>query len=184
VSFDGSAVKKLRIALIIVVIVVVLVPGVIRVISRTSEGEGTLEAIGSYLKGDVTGEVGKRYSTKWFQFTVKSVEKTQEYAGYEAEDENILVDVVVTERCTFDETTDMSKDDFYLDEESFPDYIFPIDPFDDSMMPAEFQLEPKEEREYHMVYEIPADTTGLKLVYIEQDIEGNIGATFTINVPD
>ncbi|MDR3321364.1 MAG: DUF4352 domain-containing protein [Synergistaceae bacterium] len=179
-----SALKKLRIALIVVAIVVALVPGVIHVISRTSGGEGTLEAIGSYLKGDVMGEIGKRYSTKWFQFTVKSVEKKQEYAGYKADDENILVDVVVTERCTFDETTDMSKDDFYLDAESFPDYIYPVDPLDDSMMPLEFQLEPKEEREYHMLYEIPADTTGLKLVYIELDVEGNIGATFTINVSD
>ncbi|MDR3254506.1 MAG: hypothetical protein LBT31_02925 [Synergistaceae bacterium] len=146
--------------------------------------DATLETIGNFLKGDVTGEVGKTYSTKWFNFFIKSVKKVDEYAGYEPVAGNTLVDVVISEKCTFNEATDMSTDDFYLDSAPFDEYVFPMEPIDDTMMPLEFTLAPKEQREYHMLYEIPSDTVGLKLAYTERDVEGNIGATFTINIPD
>jgi hypothetical protein len=62
------------------------------------------------------------------------------------------------------------------------DYIYPIDPISDEMMPLEFDLGPKETVEYHMVYEIPADTVGLKIMYTEIDVDDNEGVTFDIPI--
>lgn len=139
-------------------------------------------AVAQLLKGNVKGAVGKTYSTQWFEFTVQSIEKVDSYAGYSPKSGYVLYDVVIKEKATFDEDILMGTFDFYMDAEAFVDYIFPLDPLDDTMMPAEFALKKNEVAEYHIIYEIPADTVGLMLCYTEIDENNSEGASFTIAV--
>jgi hypothetical protein len=180
--------KKIRMVIVVAAVVIALGSAAIRYLASQDAGGasgGTIvQSIASMLKGDVTGEIGKEYKTKWFSFTVNSIDRVGRFAGYEPEEGNILLDVVVEEKCTFENAIDMGTFDFFLDAESFEEYIYPLDPLDDTMMPEEFKLAPKERKKYHMVYEVPSDTLGIKLIYKEIDEEENEHATFTINIKD
>jgi hypothetical protein len=90
--------------------------------------------------------------------------------------------VLITETGTFYEASPMGTFDFYMDASSFEYYIYPLDPWSNEMMPMEFDLYPDETVEYHMIYEIPANTTGLNLFYTEVDAEEGEGATFRIPI--
>jgi hypothetical protein len=142
----------------------------------------TAESVAQMLSGNVTGQTGKSYATQWFNFTVKSIEEVSEYGGYVPQDGYTFFDVVIEETGTFEEASPMGTYDFYMDAPTFEDYIYPLDPESDEMMPLEFYLEPKQTVEYHMVYEIPVNTAELKLMYTEIDIEENEGVTFNIPV--
>ncbi|MDR1205788.1 MAG: hypothetical protein LBL26_09975 [Peptococcaceae bacterium] len=142
----------------------------------------TAKSVVEMLSGDVTGEVGKTYATQWFEFTVQSIGEVSEYAGYTPEDGYTLYDVLITETGTFDEASPMGTFDFYMDASSFEDYIYPLDPMSDDMMPMEFDLEPNQTVEYHMVYEIPSNASGVNLMYTEVDAEENEGVTFNIPI--
>jgi hypothetical protein len=139
-------------------------------------------ALGQLLEGDVTGEIGKDYRTKWFSFNIASVEEVAAYAGYTPEEGYTLIDVIVSETNIFEDAIPLGTFDFYMDSDSFVDYIYPLDPLDDSMMPLEFELMPDESVEYHMVYEIPIERDGLVLMYTEFDEDDVEHATFTINL--
>jgi hypothetical protein len=141
-------------------------------------------ADGGTLKGEFTGTVGKTYATKWFNFSVSSITRTDRYAGYAADYGNVLLDVIVSELCTFDDAIDMGTSDYYLDAESFDDYVYPMAPLDGTMMPERFELAPDETVEYHMVFEIPSGAVGVTLVYNEIDEEEYQSASFCLDVPD
>jgi hypothetical protein len=149
-------------------------------VENVSGGAG--ELLGQLLSGDVTGEIGKDYRTEWFSFNVKSIHSVSDYAGYAPGEGNILVDVLITETNIFEETLPMGTSDFYMDDTSFLEYIFPISPLDDTMMPDEFALGVDETVEYHLIYELPADVTDLRLLYTEIDENEVEHATFTIPV--
>ncbi|MDR2771530.1 MAG: hypothetical protein LBB57_05795 [Clostridiales Family XIII bacterium] len=140
------------------------------------------QSVVEMLSGDVVGEIGKAYGTQWFEFTIKSIGEVSEYAGYAPEEGYTLYDVLVTETGTFDEASPMGTFDFYMDAPSFSDYIYPLDPLSDEMMPLEFDLDTDETVEYHMIYEIPIDTAGLNLMYTEVDEDENEGITFSIPI--
>jgi hypothetical protein len=74
----------------------------------------------------------------------------------------------------------MGTFDFYLNSPLFDEYIYPIDPIDDSMMPLEFDLAKNQSVEYHMIYEIPAAVPDFQLMYTEIDETDKEGVTFTI----
>jgi hypothetical protein len=137
---------------------------------------------GELLEGDVIGEIGKDYRTQWFTFNVISVTKVAEYAGITAQPESELIDVVIYEKNIFNKNIPMGAPDFYMDAPSLTDFISPMEPADDSMMPMQFELAPGESASYHMLYEVPVDTPDLVLQYIEVDELGTEGATFTINI--
>lgn len=139
-----------------------------------------MSAMDDIISGDVSGEIGKTYSTQWFRFNIKSIEAVSEYAGYSPAEGNQLIDVVVTEKNIFDDKIIMGTLDFYVDEISFEEYVYPMAPLDDTMMPEEFYLAVNESVEYHMVFEVPADIKSLNLLYTEIDENDNEGATFTI----
>jgi hypothetical protein len=139
--------------------------------------------LGRLIEGDVTGEIGEDYRTRWFSFNIESIEEVTEYAGYEPPEGSVLMDVVVTETCVFEESIPMGTFDFYMDAEDFPEYVYPIEePLDDAMMPSEFELIPDETVTYHMLYEIPARHEKLVLKYTELDADDVEYATFTINL--
>lgn len=144
--------------------------------------DGAANAIAEQISPNVTGEVGKTYATQWFEFTIKSAAKVDSYAGYTAVEGYELVDVVVVETNTFDDSIPMGLVDFYMDEETFVDYCYPLDPIDDTMMPDMFELAPGDTAEYHMVFEVPEGYSKMNLIYIEY-AEGDVeGATFTIAI--
>ena len=143
--------------------------------------DNATSALDNFLSGDTIGEVGKTYSTQWFSFNVKSITAVDEYAGYTAADGMQLIDVVVQEKNIFDQTIPMGTADFFTDEATWPDYIYPMDPLDDTMMPIEFDLAVGETVEYHLIYEVPEGFNSMMLVYVEYDITETEGATFTIN---
>jgi hypothetical protein len=186
----GNNLKKVKIAVYVMAVVLIagsfLVNKIVSVKNTTggSISDSIVSTVRSLIniKGDVTGEVGKAYLTQWFNFSVLSVERVKEYSGYVSEDGNILIDVEIAELCTFDESIDMGISDFFMDSDSFLEYVYPITPLDDTMMPEHFMLQPKEKATYHMVYEVPEDTDDLRLVYIELDEKNNEGATFTIKI--
>ena len=141
-------------------------------------------SVAKMIQGNINGEVGKVYATQWFQFVIESIEAVDSYAGYAPEDGYILVDVFISEKGTFadEESSPMGTFDFYMDSDTFSDYIYPLDPFDGTMMPLEFDLARDEIVSYHMVYEIPEGVTDLKLMYTEVNVESSKGATFVIKI--
>lgn len=141
-------------------------------------------AVAQVISGDVTGQVGKTYATQWFEFSIDAIELVPSYAGYTAAPGHKLVDVVISEKGTFDDPSPMGTFDFRIDHDSFSEWYWPLDPLDSTMMPEEFYLAKDEEVQYHMVYEVPDDVQGLMLIYIEEDEQGNVGNTFTINIKD
>jgi hypothetical protein len=146
-------------------------------------GDSVRQAAARILSGNVTGEVGITYGTEWFEFTVHSIDEVAEYAGYAPEDGYLLYDVLITEKNTYDAPIPMGTPDFYMDAESFDGYtVYPLDPMSDEMMPLEFELAEDESAEYHMVYEVPEDAAGLKLVYVEVGEDDYEGVTFNIPI--
>ncbi|MDR1135921.1 MAG: hypothetical protein LBL49_07050 [Clostridiales Family XIII bacterium] len=147
---------------------------------------GCGETVRNFIMGNVDGEIGKTYSTKWFDFIVSSVDKVDEYSEYTPPEGYTLLDVVVKETNTFDEPITMGTFDFYLTTDTSSMEIYPLDPFNDdpTLMPEEFDLALKESAEYHMIFEFPADATGVTLKYTEVDEDDNVSATFSIKLPD
>jgi hypothetical protein len=144
------------------------------------------ENVRDFIMGNVDGEIGKTYSTRWFDFKIHSVERISEYAGYTPADGHILLDVFIEESNTFGEPIPMGTFDFYLTTDNASYELYPMDPFNDdpSMMPAEFSLEDGENVEYHMIFEFPDDSSGVMLKYTEIDEDDNVSATFTIEIPE
>jgi hypothetical protein len=162
-----EAIKKLRILITVVAIVMI------------AAGFGYSKMQG---RGTVICEVGREYKTRWFNFTVDSIRRVEKYAGYEPDEDFVLIDVLISEKCTFPGTTVMSTSDFYVDAEEFDEYMWPIEPIDDTMMPEEFEMKRNDSAQYHMVYEVPEDTSGLRLVYEETDEKGKVYRTFAFDV--
>ncbi|MDR3207625.1 MAG: hypothetical protein LBT60_04770 [Oscillospiraceae bacterium] len=141
------------------------------------------DTISDLIRGDVACRVGETYTTSWFSFTVLAVETPASYAGYTPPTGYTLVDVTLSESCA-EGSQPMGTFDFYLNAPAFPDYIYPLDPLDETMMPTAFTLTPDTPATYHMLYQIPADTTGLRLTYTEMDADNRAGAAYTIDIPD
>ena len=59
--------RKKLIAVVVVVVMLVAFSGCSKVVEQVAEG------VRQVLSGDVSGEIGKSYSTQWFDFTIKSV---------------------------------------------------------------------------------------------------------------
>ena len=171
--------KKKYLAVTIVIAIVLALTS-----CGTKAADEIKHTIAQMIQGNISGEIGKTYATQWFEFTVESIKSVDSYAGYTPNEGYALVDVLITEKGTFDDDrpTPMGTFDFYMDSDTFSDYLFPLDPIDSTMMPEEFDLEYGEVVTYHMVYEVPEDVSDLKLMYTEIDEADEEGATFSINV--
>ena len=134
------------------------------------------------IEGNVKGEVGKTYATQWFEFTIDSIKKIDSIEGYSPEEGNILVDVVATLKGTFEEPSIMGTSDFYMDSDTFADYVWALSPLNESMMPDEYYLDTDETVTYHMIFEVPDGLSDLKIMYTEIDIDNTIYATFVIDI--
>ena len=151
-------------------------------ISFTDPAVKRRESIANFLDKDVTGKAGETYKTKWFEFAIDSIEKADAYKTCQAKKGHQLYVVLVTVKSIGEEPVPMGIFDFYMDAPDFTEYIWPIPPVDDTMMPEEYDLESGETVQYTMIFEVPTDTTGLALLYTENYEGGNDGATFSIDI--
>jgi len=138
--------------------------------------------IADFLSGDVTGETGETYQTRWFDFTIHSIDEVDSYAGHDAQEGYQLYKVQASLKNTSDDAIPMGTFDFYMDDPAFEEFIWPIAPLDDTMMPEQFDLELGEIVQYIMIFEVPAKTTELALVYTEFSENEYIGTSFIIFV--
>jgi len=173
---------------LVLALVFIVLAGCSHTISFTNPVEKRRESIANFIarestgEGEVIGEIEETYRTKWFEFTIHSIEKVDFYAGYTAKKDNQLYKVLITEKNTSEAVLPMGLFDFYMDAPAFEEFIRAIAPLDDTMMPKKFDLEPGETVQYIMVFEAPVDTAGLALMYTEYFENEGIGTTFTIYV--
>jgi len=151
-------------------------------ISFKDPAEERKDSISELIAGDVAGKVSETYKTKWFEFTIQSIDKVKSYADHKAKEGYQLYKVLITEKSVWDSSVPMGIFDFYMDDIDFTEYIWAMSPLDDTMMPEEFELEPNQTVQYVMVFEVPTNTTNLALVYTENDESGEEGATFSIRI--
>jgi hypothetical protein len=140
------------------------------------------EDISNLIAGEVAAKTGETYQTKWFEFTVQSIEKVSEHLGYKAKEGHRLYKIPVTLKNTWNGAIPMGLFDFYMDAPDFDEYIWAIPPLDGSMMPEKFDLQPGETVQYLMIFEVPANAADLSLSYTENYEGGNDGATYSIRI--
>ncbi|MCL2044177.1 MAG: DUF4352 domain-containing protein [Treponema sp.] len=131
---------------------------------------------------EISAGIGETISTRWFEYTVHSVDKVNSYAGYESTEDYQLYSVLVTLNNTFDTIIPMGTFDFYMDDPIFYEYVWPLDPLDDTMMPENFDLRPGQSVQYHMIFEIPVGVSKLELIYTEIDSSDKEGNTYKIMI--
>jgi len=136
------------------------------------------------IKGSIYVEARKTHRTEWFQFTIESIERIDHYAGYSPAEGCQFIDVLITQKGIFNdsEPIPMGTFDFYMDSSIFEECIYPIKPFDDAMMPEEFDLAYDQTVVYHMIYEIPVIVPDLRLMYTEWFKDNREGATFIVDI--
>ncbi len=126
--------------------------------------------------GGTDGDIGRTFSTMFFDYTVESAESPAEYDGHTPASGNKLVVLSVTVKNDFGSTLPMYDTDFQLQwGDADDDYAWAVDAFNDKMMPLEWELEDKKSVTYDMLFEAPADATEFSLVYLEEytDSSGN-----------
>lgn len=150
------------------------------VVEQVADDAATAAA--QFIEGNVTGEVGQEYETKWFKFTVDSMEVSSTYGDYTAADGNNLLIAHITETNNSGSSQPFGTFDWFIDESSLDDYIYPLDPLNDEMMPIDFRLADGETASYDVVIEYPASLASPFLMYIEADDQGQTYTTFKIPV--
>jgi len=179
---------RIRLAALLLAAALIFVglAGCSHTISFTNPAEKRRESISDFISGntpgDVAAETGETYATKWFEFTVHSIEKADAYMGYAAEEGYQLYKVLITVKSIWDEPIPMGLFDFYMDAPDFTEYIWAIPPLDSTMMPEEYSLTPGQPVQYVMIFEVPSDTAGLAFKYTENYEGGEDGATFEFPV--
>lgn len=134
------------------------------------------------ISGEVTGRIGQEYSTRWFDFTINSMTTSESFEGYTAASGNTLLIANITITNTFGKTQPFGTYDWLLDDDSLADYISPMNPLSDTMMPESFDLPDGETVTYFVVFEYSSSLANPCLKYIELDENKTAYATFSIPV--
>ena len=144
--------------------------------------ETVSNAAAQLIEGDVTGRVGKEYTTKWFTFTVDSMETVASYDDYTAAEGNTLLVAHITEKNISGSSQPFGTFDWLVDDDSLAEYIYPLDPFNGDMMPASFTLADGEEASYDVVIEYSTSLANPFLMYMEVDDQGDTYTSFKIYI--
>ena len=124
--------------------------------------------------GGTDGDIGRTFSTMFFDYTVNSAERLTEYDGYTPAAGKKLLVVSVSVKNDFGSTLPMYDTDFQLQwGDGDDDYAWAVDAFNDKMMPLEWELDDKKTATYDMLFEIPADVTEFSLCYLEEYTDQN-----------
>jgi len=125
--------------------------------------------------------IGQRHATYWFDFTVNSIWRGEEFDGYRAYPGYILYVASITETNTFGEALPMFDTDFYLSSSNFNGYVYPTVMEGSQYMPESFTLANGQTSTYYIVFEIPKSiTTDLQLCYTEIAEGGKFGNSFSV----
>jgi len=158
--------------------------------SSSNNGSSSTPAdIDAILSGEVVGQVGQQYQTKWFKFTVNSLTTASTYentssaqGSYSAGSGNILVIANITITNTFTSTQPFGTYDWHVYDSTLPDRIWPLSPLSAAMMPDDFDLDVNKTVTYDVVIEIPANLPNPSFTYVEVDEEGGVHTTFKIPI--
>jgi len=134
------------------------------------------------LSGDVTGQVGTLYATKWFTFTVNSLTTAASYDSITAASGNTLAIANVTITNTFGSPQPFGTFDWFVDDDSLTAYIWPDAPVNANMMPESYTLNDGDTVTYDVVIEMPANLASPFFMYKEVDENSNVSATFRIPI--
>ena len=145
-------------------------------------GSDSNEPRAQMISGLFTGQVGVKYGTEWFEFTINTMTTGSEFAGHTAAEGFELVIANVTITNTSGATQPFGTFDWFIDDDLLMDYLFPLSPLTDSMMPDFFELANKETATYDLVIEIPINLPSPYLIYVELSEYEDEGATVRIPV--
>ena len=134
------------------------------------------------LSGDVTGQVGTTYATRWFDFTFNAMYTTQTYESITAASGNTLVVANITITNTFGSPQPFGTFDWFVDSASLPTYLDPLDPVSANMMPLNFTVDDGETVTYDVVVEMPANLNNAFFMYIEVSSTGDVYTSFKIPI--
>ncbi|MDR0963506.1 MAG: hypothetical protein LBM60_02690 [Clostridium sp.] len=142
---------------------------------------------GMLESGTTEGAIGKVYKTQWFDFEIKDFEVTYEYNQIDAYEGYKYVVFTIWEKNTYAEPLDMTPLDYKLEGSELQNNdAIPYLPaqlgYPENCMPHPLVLEPKEEAEYDVIFEIPEDIMNFAIYYQEVDIDENIGALFSFPI--
>jgi len=142
------------------------------------------DALISRLSPTIDIEIGRLYSTQWFNFVIHSADVVDEYASHTAAPGHQLWKVDITQTGTFHEPVPMFTFDWFMDDDSFRAEHWPHPQFmgRDEMMPEEFWLSRGQSERHIMLFEVPIVTTNLTLFYVELDDRQIEWSWFVLNL--
>ena len=149
---------------------------------QTSQGGSITDTISQLLEGDVNGQVGQEYATKWFTFTVNSMSTGTSFAGYTAGSGNKLVIANITITNTFGSAQPFGTYDWFVKGDGSTEEIWPLSPLNNTMMPDSFMVNDNETVTYDVVVEFPSDLKNPMFMYTEVDEKGSVFTTFKIAI--
>ncbi|MCL2528817.1 MAG: hypothetical protein FWE41_00540 [Coriobacteriia bacterium] len=150
--------------------------------SDQSDGGSSMSDMMSQLvEGDVTGQVGKEYATKWFTFTINSMSTGSSFAGFEAASGSQLLITNITITNTYGTPQPFGTFDWFVQGEGTSQFM-PMSPLNNGMMPDSFELGSNETVTYDVVVEFPIDIKSPYFMYVEIDEQGSIYTTFKLPI--
>jgi len=148
---------------------------------QSDSGNAMSDMMSQLVEGDVTGQVGKEYATKWFTFTINSMSTGSSFAGYDAISGSKLVIANITITNTYGTPQPFGTFDWFVQGEGSSQFL-PMSPLNNGMMPDSFELGSNETVTYDVVVEFPEDTKTPYFMYVEIDEGGNVYTTFKLPI--
>ncbi len=141
--------------------------------------------------GRHTFKVGDKASTMFFDFTVLSAEKIDEYTGITPSENKQLIAVVATVTNTFGKDLELYDTDFFLQwgkNGEIEDGTMPIEAIDDAMAPGTYYLANGATVELLYVFEAPSEAPEFHFVYAEEYTEADtnkdkLGDYYSFSLP-
>ena len=148
---------------------------------QQNAGTGISNDITELTEGDVVGQVGKEYATKWFTFIINSMSTDTSFAGYTAPSGKKLLIANITITNTYATPQPFGTFDWFVQGEG-SSQLLPMSPLNDNMMPDSFELGTNQTVTYDVVIEYPEDTRSPYLMYVEIDESGNVYTAFKLPI--
>lgn len=153
--------------------------------SEDSYSEGSTDDydVDDYGEGDDTGyydgEIGDTMQTYFFDFSVNSVQYVDSYAGVTPDAGYRFVDAVISIQNTSEDSLPMWNQDFQVQwGDGDDDYGYGTIINDSSVMPEEYEIEAGGTATYHVIYQVPTDSTGEYSIsyqeYFSDDTTGDL----------
>ncbi|MDR2035470.1 MAG: hypothetical protein LBP91_02170 [Coriobacteriales bacterium] len=134
------------------------------------------------LEGNVTGIVGTEYAAYWFNFTVNSLKTDSVYKDYAATKGNTLVIASITLTNTYGSPQQYGTFDWFVNDDSLSEALYPLNPFTSTMMPTDFTLYSQETVTFDVVIQYPANLANPTFTYAEINEKGETFSTFMIPI--